>query len=241
MTSMPSPPSAVVRPPSVFDEVAEQYDDTHSPAVTEHYLAKRARFIDGLLQPASTIVDVGCGTGYLAARLATLGHRVTGCDPSAGMLEQARRRERRAVRWIQADGAGLPIPPASVDCAITVAALHHVFDPRRVAQTVRELYRIVRPSGIVIIWDHNPNNPYWPILMARISHDLENVRLVPASELVETLRSCGARDIQVSQSGWVPDFTPSWAIGLGQLGERVLEWLPGVRRLGAHNVVVVRK
>ena len=45
--------------------------------------------------------------------------------------------------------------------------LHHLETPERVATTVREMGRVVKHSGFIVLWDHNPANPYWPILMKR--------------------------------------------------------------------------
>jgi len=51
------------------------------------------RFVAGLLgRPGRRVLDIGCGTGALAAALAAHGHRVTGIDSDPGMIEEARRR-----------------------------------------------------------------------------------------------------------------------------------------------------
>ena len=65
------------------------------------------------LGPRTTLVDLGCGTGLLAAAAASEAGRVVGVDPSPAMLEVARRRSD-AVEWDQAgfltyDDAFLPI------------------------------------------------------------------------------------------------------------------------------------
>ena len=57
---------------------------------------------------ASSIIDLGCGTGLLACELAGRGHQVTGVDPSPAMLEVARRRPGgELVRWVQGDASRL--------------------------------------------------------------------------------------------------------------------------------------
>ena len=57
------------------------------------------------------ILDVGCGTGRLASRLAGLGHHVTGAEPAVLMLEQARRRPGgKQVSWVCSDAASLSVP-----------------------------------------------------------------------------------------------------------------------------------
>ena len=52
-----------------FDRIAHEYDESLPPHVVEHYLAKRVRYI-GEHCPSGRLLDVGCGTGVLAGRLA---------------------------------------------------------------------------------------------------------------------------------------------------------------------------
>ncbi|PWI17846.1 SAM-dependent methyltransferase [Streptomyces sp. Act143] len=61
-------------------------------------------FYAGLVMSASSVLDVGCGTGRLLARARAAGHRgrLVGVDPAAAMLVQARRREPR-VEWVLGD------------------------------------------------------------------------------------------------------------------------------------------
>ena len=61
------------------------------------------------LRRLATIVDVGCGTGNLAVRLAALGHTVIGVDPAAASLAVARTKPHAdAVTWIEGDATALP-------------------------------------------------------------------------------------------------------------------------------------
>ena len=219
-----------------FDRIAALYNASLPPHVVRHYLEKRVAFVRAQLPPPARLLDVGCGTGLLAQRLAQEGYEVKGLDLSLGMLLQG----GRALRYVQGDGAALPFPDGAFDGAVTVAALHHMFDPRTVAATIREMLRVTRPGGGVVIWDHNPLNPYWPLLMRRLPQDEEDTRLVPAGEILRAVQDAGARDVRVARSGWVPDFTPGWALGGFQRLEALLEALPLVRELAAHNVVVAR-
>ena len=76
---------------SHFDSIATVYDESLPAHVVEHYLDKRTRFvIDNC--PVGDALDVGCGTGALAARLAAAGYAMSGVDPSEGMLEVLRER-----------------------------------------------------------------------------------------------------------------------------------------------------
>ncbi len=91
---------------------------------------------------------------------------------------------------------------------LTVAALHHIADPVAVRQTLGEMVRVAAPGGRVVVWDHNPRNPYWKLLMARVPQDTGEERLVPEAEVLAGLRGAGARVLLSSQLGLVPDFVP---------------------------------
>ena len=70
------------------------------------------------------------------------------------------------------------------------------------------MVRVTSPGGRVLVWDHNPRNPYWRLLMARVPQDTGEERLVGVRELVRGLADAGAEPVLVTQLGMVPDFTP---------------------------------
>jgi SAM-dependent methyltransferase len=225
---------------SHFDRVAAVYDESLPAHVVEHYLRKRTAFVAALCPAGAAVLDVGCGTGALAGRLARAGYEVTGVDPSEGMLEVMRARSPE-VRAVLASGTDLPLDDGAFDLVLSVATFHHIAEPGAVRRTLGEMTRVSRPGGHLLIWDHNPRNPYWSSLMARVPQDTGDERLIPAEELIEGLTAAGAEVVSVQQLGFVPDFTPRGAIRGAARIERGAERTPFVRRFAAHNVVVARK
>lgn len=97
------------------------------------------------------ILDVGCGDGVLATRLAQGGARVTGLDASADMIAAARHRAKAAgvkVDLVEGSAGDLPFPAGHFDCVVSVATLCFVDDPR---QAVREMVRVLKPGGRLIL------------------------------------------------------------------------------------------
>jgi ubiquinone/menaquinone biosynthesis C-methylase UbiE len=222
-----------------FDSIADVYDDSLPPHVVEHYLRKRVRFV---LEhcPRGSGLDVGCGTGVLAARLAAAGYEMSGVDPSEGMLDVLRERSP-GVRAVRASGTELPFDDDGFDLVTSVAVMHHIADPADVRRALAEMVRVVRPGGRVLVWDHNPRNPYWGRLMARVPQDTGAERLVPEREVLDGLRAAGGRVLLSAQLGLVADFTPRAALRAAAGVERLVERVPLARRLCAHNVVLATK
>jgi SAM-dependent methyltransferase len=144
----------------------------------------QARVIDlAAPAPGATVADVGCGNGAYLAELAGRGlaGRVLGLDMSLGMLAAARdrlassgsstrsgaagaaaptetsgRSESPAdVALIAADATALPLPDGVADLTLAMHMLYHVPDP---SQAVRELRRVTRPGGRVVIGLNAPDH-----------------------------------------------------------------------------------
>ncbi len=224
---------------ALYAAVAHEYDDVFPKHVAEHYIEKRTSLVKSLLPLGGLVLDVGCGTGQLAAAIAAEGYDVFGVDLSSSMVAKA--RERGLAGTFAGVTTALPFADSSFDLTLTVATLHHLETPERVAQTVMEMGRVVKRGGFVVLWDHNPANPYWPILMKRVPQDSGDERLVPQPELLRDARAAGLQLHRVFRSGFTPDFLPRALATPWRWVERLVEVTPGVNVLAAHNVVVARK
>jgi SAM-dependent methyltransferase len=224
---------------ALYQAVAHEYDDVFPRHIADHYIEKRTRLIKDLLPLGGRLLDVGCGTGQLGEAIAAEGYDVFGVDLSAAMVAKARQR------GLHGTSAGvttrLPFAANSFDLALTVATLHHLETPQRVKTTVDEMARVIKPGGFVMLWDHNPANPYWPILMKRVPQDSGDERLVPLGELLQDVSSAGLDLHRAFRSGFTPDFLPAQLATPWMWLERLVEITPGLNILAAHNVVVARK
>jgi SAM-dependent methyltransferase len=110
-----------------------------------------ARQVLGLVAPRGdeTVVDIGCGNGAYLAELGRRGHAgpVLGVDFSPGMLRAARSRSARAA-LAAGDAAAPPLRDGAADLTLAMHMLYHVPDP---ATAVRELRRITRAGGQVVV------------------------------------------------------------------------------------------
>src|SRR5205823_11727124 len=116
---------------ALYAAVAHEYDDVFPRHVAEHYLDKRTGLIKELLPLGGLVLDVGCGTGQLGSAIASEGFSVFGVDLSASMV--ARPRERGLAGTFAGVTTALPFAADSFDLTLTVATLHHLETPERVA------------------------------------------------------------------------------------------------------------
>ena len=96
---------------------------------------------------ATAIVDIGCGTGCLAVRLAELGKQVVGVDPAAASIEVARaKRFAEHVTWIHGDATALMGRGLAADLAVMTGNVAQVFvsddDWARTLEAVRGCLRL---------------------------------------------------------------------------------------------------
>jgi SAM-dependent methyltransferase len=114
--------------------------------VLEHALLREAG-----LGPTSSVVDVGCGSGRLAAQLARLSElRYLGTDTVPALLEYARQRVGRPdFRFIHVDRVALPTPDASVDLVAFFSVLTHLLHEESYLY-LQEAHRVLRPGGKVV-------------------------------------------------------------------------------------------
>ena len=224
-----------------FDAIAGIYDSVFPPHIVEHYMQRRACY---MLRHAAAVgqsaLDVGAGTGLLAERLSDLGLGVVALDPFPQMLDQLQQR-RPDIEAVVAHGDDIPFPDDVFDLTYSVAVMHHIAEPLLVRRTLAEMVRVTRPGGRILVWDHNPLNRYWSLIMRRVPQDTGAERLVPLPELVASLRDAGATIERSERLGLMPDFVPRWLLGPAAAVESVVEATPGLRRFCSHNVVLAIK
>lgn len=90
--------------------------------------------------PGRSVLDVGCGTGYFARRLANDGFIVTGIDPDVDMIRYA-AAQGGDVTYRIADARTLPFPDRSFDAVVAITSLCFIHDQQR---AVAEMLRVAR-------------------------------------------------------------------------------------------------
>ncbi|TYB54751.1 methyltransferase domain-containing protein [Nonomuraea sp. PA05] len=107
----------------------------------DHYHARLLRLVPG---GARTALDVGCGTGRFARRLAARGLQVDAVDPAAEVIEAAQLAP--GVRYHRADITGMDLEEGRYDYISCLASIHHV-----PFGTVARLRDALAPGGVLAI------------------------------------------------------------------------------------------
>ena len=126
-----------------IDDLADVYDRFRIGYASDVYDA----LFDYGVSPGARVLDLGCGTGLVAAEMARRGTHVVGLDVSQAMLDRAR------VRLPQGDfrlgrAESLPFDDAVFDAGLSAQSFHWFVLPRALDEHVR----VVRAGGVVGVW-----------------------------------------------------------------------------------------
>jgi SAM-dependent methyltransferase len=158
----------VSTPERTFDAYEDSYRDAVQDSIGfigqdhTYFMAAKVRH---LLRLANTLgdtrglsaLDIGCGTGETDELIGRAFGQLHGIDVSEPVLRTAAETNPH-VDYQAYDGERLPFADDSVDLAFAICVIHHV--PRmQWFDFAREMGRVVRPGGLVAIFEHNPYNP----------------------------------------------------------------------------------
>ena len=143
-----------------FERVAADWDDMRLAYYDERVIERMVEIsgVDG----ATTVADVGTGTGFVAAGVASRAGRVVAVDNSRAMLDVARANLGALgltnVELVEGEVTALPLASDSVDAAFANMVMHHAEEPTAVLE---EMARVVKPGGSVAVVDAVEHRYEW--------------------------------------------------------------------------------
>lgn len=145
----------------MFTSIAHRYDFLNHALSLNVDRRWRRRLIDACgVKPGEHVLDVATGTGDVAIEFARLtkAARITGLDPSTGMLVVARGKtsadkDLARIDLVEGDALALPFPNASFDVVTIAFGLRNLPD---YARGVNEMSRVLRPGGRLVVLEFLP-------------------------------------------------------------------------------------
>lgn len=146
-----------------FRETAHKWDE-----IRRDYYDENLR--DAIIQKADvktgdTVLDIGCGTGFLTVGLAeAVGRegRIVGIDVSEEMMSEARRNLSKAgasnVEFRVGDAENIPLADNSMAAVVGNMVLHHCPSPE---SAVEEMARVLKPKGRLVLADMEEHEEEW--------------------------------------------------------------------------------
>jgi ubiquinone/menaquinone biosynthesis C-methylase UbiE len=235
--------SASVR--SEFDEYASDYFRSLNNPIRDlikdnyYFVHAKALIINQLIdfdlkeKAHINLVDMGAGIGLFERFIHSDRVSVFGMDLSYKMLQVANSIHNIYRRsFCQADGEFLPLPDDSADIVFSSCVLHHVATDK-IEAVLRDLVRVCKVGGYVIIFEHNPYNPLTQ-LVVRTTYLDRNARLI-SHRKVEQIAS------RVGVINGRSEFILYGSLGIDQFINRRLSFLNRFPLLGGQYYFIAQK
>ncbi len=181
-----------------FDRFADEYQKLHSANIKvsgegpEFFAEYKVRDTAKLLRKTGMtgkvrILDFGSGVGNSIPHFR---QHIPGCDltcldVSQKSLSVAEERFKNKAKFVSFNGAQIPFSEEDFDVIYSACVFHHI-PHREHADLLHEMHRVLRPGGLVIIFEHNPLNPLTVRVVNTCPFD-ENAVLIPARQLVKKM------------------------------------------------------
>ena len=195
--------------------------------------ARRVKMLSSHLKPGMTVLELGCGTGSFTRELARSGAEVFAIDVSPELLEMAKADcSAPNVQYQIQNAYALTYSDATFDSVVGSSVLHHL----EIEAALREIYRVLKPRGTILLTEPNMLNPQIAIQknvlwIKRKLGDSPDETAFFRWPLRRLLEQTGYRDVRIDPFDFLHPRTPVPLIGRVNTLGRFLEKVPVISEL----------
>jgi SAM-dependent methyltransferase len=190
-----------------FDQFADEYENMHAANIaitgerpdffSEYKIRILKEDVERLRSPVRSIIDFGSGIGnsvpYFRQYIAE--SELTCADVSQKSLDIANKRFPGDMKSVLIQEESIDAPDDSFGAAFSACVFHHIPHEEH-GHWFQELRRVVRPGGMIAIFEHNPLNPLTIRAVNTCPFDA-NARLIRSAQLRRSLQAAGWRDVAI--------------------------------------------
>ncbi|MFC2002706.1 class I SAM-dependent methyltransferase [Chloroflexota bacterium] len=229
-----------------FDEIAEEYMEQVPEHIRLHYLKKKTRLIECILQGLNNKdklvgLDLGCGLGWYSQKLSIEGYgNIIGLDFSENEIRIAKATYNHLC-FMVGTAKYLPFKNESLDFVYSINMFHHLSAKiQKIA--FYEIERVLKPDGYFFLQEINMRNPLFRLYMRYIFPNIKKID-TGDEEWVSTKKLNELNGLELTKIDYftfMPDFTPKYVFPIFKKIECALE-KTALRKYGIHYMATLKK
>ena len=177
------------------------------------------------------IADFGCGTGEAIVILSPFVDFCVGIDSSPMMIQFAKKKSIPNADFFLCDCRKSSLARNVVDLVFSMTLFHHVEGFFNKIHILKEMMRVAKPNGLILIFEHNPLNPITRLIFQREPLDRE-ARMVSPLYMKKLCKYAEYKQFSISYLAYFPK-----QLAMLSRSEFLLERLP----FGGQYVVIAQK
>jgi len=164
---------------SMYDKKSSVYGLRYKNLAGRYFMSRKIQTITklGNLKGNEKMIEIGCANGPYTFQFSSKGFSMTGLDLSEKNIKEAKKRNillKKGCEFFVGDAHNLPFKDETFDVVVSISAIRYVPNPEK---AIKEMYRIVKKGGTVIVDFPNKKSPWFKHLkpmIAQTSHIHDN-------------------------------------------------------------------
>lgn len=203
-----------------YDKIAQEYTTRIDETSYNYYFAFTKQAIFSALKKhfkdlsSCTGIDIGCGNGDLTVAIKEKCLEMTGTDLSEGMISSAKKKHKtKKIRFLEAPSEKMSVKNSEFDFSVATHLFHHLAEKKLIENTIKEMKRVTKNKGIIIIVDVNKMNPasfFIQYLMVKRGVDTGKEKLVWPRTILNIFKKNNIKKIKYAGFCFVPHIFPKF-------------------------------